>query len=207
LVVVLALPAGFGIAAVAPFLVPVMLGEKWLAAIPIVSVLAIYGALNALQTNCTAVHYSLGRPRNITVISAIQIVFLLPLAIWGAYRGGAVGIAYAYLVYVVVISLPLNYVVVLRALGMPFRRLLSSVWRPLVGSVAMYSVVAVLVAYLREPSLLFLAAAIVAGAAVYAASVLLLWLMVGRPGGPEKTAVDNFVLPTWNKFVAARAVR
>jgi O-antigen/teichoic acid export membrane protein len=199
LIALLALPAGFGIAAAAPLIVTVLLGDSWAEAGPIVSVLGLVGALSALQTNCIHVHYALGRPRTTTVVAAVQVAALLPTLFWGVYEAGAIGIAYAYLANNALVSAPLLYFATLRALQLPLRRLVALLWRPAIATGAMYAAVRAATESVTAPSLLALLAVIVTGALTYGAVIVALWLIAGRPVGPEKVTVDQFMVPVWRR--------
>ena len=204
LVVVVALPSGFGIAATAPLLVPVMLGDKWLEAIPIVSILAIFGSLNAMQTNCGSIHYAMGKPHTLTMIGVVQLVFLLPSVIWSAFHYGAIGIAWAYLFNVALVIVPLNYGVALYRLRLPPWRLLALLWRPAAATGVMYGVVRVWVERSPQPSVVSLATAVAIGAATYAATLAALWWAAGRPDGVEKTFSERFLAAAWSRISPAR---
>ena len=60
-IVLLATPVVLGIAATAPVLVPVMLGPKWTHAVPLLSMLAIFGYTYIIQSNAQAAYLALGR--------------------------------------------------------------------------------------------------------------------------------------------------
>ena len=79
MITLLILPVGIGIAAIAEPLVLALLGSKWVEAIPLIRVLAIYGAIAATQTNNGVTWMAMGRPRDITIIAGAQIVVLIPL--------------------------------------------------------------------------------------------------------------------------------
>jgi O-antigen/teichoic acid export membrane protein len=207
LVVVVALPAGFGIAATSPVLVPVVLGDKWLEAVPIVSVLAIFGSLNALQTNCCAIHYAMGRPRTLTLIGVIQLASLLPSVIWSAYSYGPLGVAWAYLINVALVIVPLNYGVALHRLRLPAHRLAALLWRPALATSAMYAIVHVWIEHAARPSVITLIAAVALGGLVYTGTLVLLWLAAGRPDGVEKTFTNKFLLAAWSRIAPARHTR
>jgi lipopolysaccharide exporter len=207
LVILLALPAGFGIAATSELIVNVVLGAKWSAAGPLVSILAIVGALNALQTNCGNVHYAMGRPKTMTIIGLIQVITLMPVLVWAAYRYGAVGIAAAYLGSFALVSVPVNYAVVLHRLRLPVARLLSLLWRPIIATAVMYAATKSWTGWSGNVSLVALLEAIAVGAASYGATIGILWLLAGRPEGPETTFTDKFFVPAWRRFEAARQAR
>ena len=207
LVVVVALPAGFGIAAMSPVLVPVVLGDKWLEAIPLVSILAIFGALNAMQTNCGSLHYAMGKPHTLTVIGVLQLVFLLPSVIWSAYNYGAIGIAWAYLANVSLVIVPLNYGVALYRLRLPVMRLIALLWRPILATGAMYEIVGIWTEHVTQPSLGALLMGVGLGALTYSATLVALWLASGRPAGVEKLLADKFLLAAWSRIASARDTR
>jgi O-antigen/teichoic acid export membrane protein len=201
LVAVVALPAGFGIAATSGLIVGVVLGDKWLAAVPLISILAVVGSLNAVQSNCGNVLYAMGRPKVITFAASIHVASLVASVIWAALYYGPTGIALAYLVNTALVTVPLNYAVLLRTLKLSPRRVLSLFWRPTIGTAVMYAATLAFVAELPT-SARSLMGAILFGAAVYVVTVGLLWSIAGRPEGPEKTLVDKFLWPTWRRFLA-----
>ena len=83
-------------------------------------------------------------------------------------------------------------------------RVLSLFWRPVSATVVMYLAIAG-AATRVEPSLGALVGAIAAGAAVYAAALIIFWLAAGRPAGPEKIVADRFVLPAWRRLTSGAA--
>jgi O-antigen/teichoic acid export membrane protein len=201
LIAILALPAGFGIAATSTLIVGVVLGDKWAAAAPIISILALVGSLNAVQSNCGNVLYAMGRPKIITMCASVHVGLLIPAVMWGAYYYGAIGVAVAALVNMTVITVPLNYALLLRQLQLPVRRVLALFWRPVIGTAVMYLSIIELAPALPL-SLWALLAAIAFGATMYGVTIALLWALAGRPAGPEKTLFDKFLLPTWHRLAA-----
>jgi PST family polysaccharide transporter len=203
LVVLLALPVGFGIAATSESIVSVVLGPQWSNAVPLISILAIFGALNAVQTNCVMVHYATGHPRTVTLIGVIQILFLLPAIIWSASRYGALGIAWAYLANTALI-VPLNYAFALYRLELPVTRLLSLFWRPIIATALMFIVVRTWMVGMEPGSVRALASTVGVGAFTYTVALALLWLVSGRNTGPEKTLTERYLVPLWHRLGAVR---
>jgi lipopolysaccharide exporter len=201
LIAVIALPAGFGIAATSQLIVDVVLGEKWAAAAPIISILALVGSLNAVQSNCGNVLYAMGLPKLVTMCASVHIGLLIPAVIWGAYYYGATGVAFAALINMTVATVPLNYALLLHRLQLPFKYVLALFWRPAIGTAVMYLATIELVIQLPS-SFAALLAAIAFGAIVYGVAIAFLWWLAGRPAGPEKTLVDKFLLPTWQRLAA-----
>lgn len=188
-----AVPAGLGIAATSPLLVPLALGPRWLDAIPLIQVLSIYGVLIALQTNTLYVYIALGEPRTASLLNGLHVLLLVPSLIFATRLDGAVGAAWACLI-VAVVTTPVNLVVLVRRVGLAPRDLLLASWRPLVAATVMFEVVRRMVAestastsgeYNLWANAGSLTAAIAAGAALYAALMAALWFVAGRPRGIE----------------------
>ena len=164
----------------------------------------VFGALNALTTNFGALHVAMGRPSTLTLIGVIQIVVLLPALIWSGYLYGAIGIAWTYLLHVALVCLPMHYGIGLSRLKLPFSRLIGLFWRPIVATAVMYGVLATFLSRAGEGSFATLVGAVAMGGATYALTCLLLWLLAGRPDGPEKTLTDRLSLSHWISLVARR---
>jgi lipopolysaccharide exporter len=190
LIAFFALPAGFGISAVAPLLVQVVLGAKWLEAIPIIVLLASRGAFVALVTNVGAVFLAVGKPRLITGITVLSLLFLVPGLIGGLHWFGLEGAAYAYWLASAV-QVPLSYIVVVKLLGLRGSDILRFLWRPLLAALSMYAAVALYAETFFDPArgsvegLPHLLAAVALGAAVYFVAACVLWMLAGRPQGAE----------------------
>lgn len=185
------LPVGAGIAAIAPQLVAVFLGEKWLEAVPLIQILAILGVITAVTTNAGYVYLALGQARITTVLSSLYVVLLLPLLIVLAMKYGAIGAAWAYLICAVAM-LPVNYVVILRRLGVGSGQLLGVTWRPVAATLGMFAAATSTTGYLAaQPAAVQLAAGVLAGALSYCLIVLLLWLASSRPAGAERILLDK----------------
>ena len=178
-------PIGAGIGLVADPLVKVMLGEKWLEAIPLVTVLSIHGAISATQTNNGTVWMALGKTRLLTLNAVLFVASLFGSLPFLLDAFGLIGAAYAYLVGHV-ICVPFAMYMSMQMLGITLRQIMGVLVRPLLGLVTMVLVV------LQVDQLQLFSSAFVtlllhslAGALVYAASCLVLWLLAGRPSGAE----------------------
>lgn len=191
-----ALPAAVGIASVAEPLVIAMLGTKWIDAVPVIQILALAAAISVVTSNNNSVYLALGQPRLITVIAAVRLVALIPLALFLTGRIGLVGAAYAELgaaVFGLVASLP----VLLRRLGLSAIGYFSRLWRPSIASALMaYAVHRLLEALPDATSSLaalpVLAVAVAAGIAAYVTAIGFVWLLAGRPAGAEQLIIARF---------------
>ena len=194
LVAIVTLPMGFGIAATAPWLIPVVLGDKWLDAIPVVQVLGAYGALASLGSVFSPTLMALGKARVLSILSAFNVSLFVPAVIFGTLSAGFIGAAWGAL-SVVSIMLPFSHWLVARIINVPLRRVIADVWRPFVSVTVMFLAVREFVAVLSprdgiaEMSM-SLAIAVGLGAVVYCGAIGILWLISGKPHGGERLIVE-----------------
>lgn len=185
------LPIGIGIAAVAAPLVETMLGAKWLAAIPVIQLLAIHGAIGATQGNNGVVWLALGHPRVTTSVAVLFLLVLFPSLYFFMNAYGVVGIGFAYILGHVV-TVPYSTFVSKRLLGFSWSSFFGTLWRPVLGVSVMYAAVRYLDTLVAtQPSLLRLIFDSISGALVYAAVVLLTWRLAGRPAGAEQFVLER----------------
>jgi O-antigen/teichoic acid export membrane protein len=188
-IVWIGLPIPVGIALTAPLIVSVFLGYKWVAAVPLIQVLALYGVLRTLGTSSHLVYLALGKPRITAIFSALRLFVLIPLLIWGTRQGGAIGAAWAMVVSAALLW-GVDFAILLRVLKLDLGDLLGATWRAIVAVLAMFLIVYCLrlslpvsASFLSSASQL--AAIIAIGAATYVAASLMLWRACGRPQGAE----------------------
>lgn len=194
MIALLSLPAAFGIAVIAPLLVPVFLGDKWLEAIPLIQILAVFGAVVALQNNNGPALLALGKPHIMTGLAIASGLLFLPTLIVLTIQYGVMGAAWANII-IVLVMLPISYAFMFRALEMRASHLLREIWRPIVATAAMTSVVQWYVETTAATTNLgmqiaHLLVAIVIGFVVYSVALLVLWYMSGRPTGAEQHVLD-----------------
>ena len=191
LIATLALPAGTGIAATAALIVPIALGPNWLDAIPILSAISFYGVLLALKSNAHYIYLALGRPRVSAFLGLLQSVILLPLIAIGTARAGAYGAALGCLIGQALFT-PMSLAVMARNVErLRMTELLGVFVRPAIAAAVMFGVARLLAEELNPGGLSAsgligpLCICVGAGALVYAGVLYILWVMAGRPIGPE----------------------
>ncbi|MDH3232368.1 MAG: lipopolysaccharide biosynthesis protein [Alphaproteobacteria bacterium] len=189
-VVVVSCVAGFGISSVAPDLVVTLLGEKWAPAIPLVPWLTVAVAIAGVVDNPLLILTALGRTRLIAIQSIIRVVMVgtaLPLAgmFWGVE-----GVAIAVFV-VATLHAPIPFYFLIRNSPVTLRDIIRRVWRPLTSGGVMYVVVRIVAEALDGHYAVVLSIEIAAGAATFIVCSLLLWVLSGRPPGPEATFVGQ----------------
>jgi O-antigen/teichoic acid export membrane protein len=191
-IALIALPAGIGIVSVAELLVPAALGWKWVAAIPIIQLLAVYGIIKALQTNISYIYLVLGMTKRITLITSIQVLIQTAALIPGVYYYGVLGAAWSYL-GTSILLIPLNQYLVAQCLSLSATRFCRELMRPLIASLTMMAVVVAIKSQLvlRQETLDYLLALLLCaatGALVYVLTMYILWRIAGQPQGAEEFA-------------------
>jgi lipopolysaccharide exporter len=203
----LAIPAGAGLAAVAPLMVPLILGAQWADAVPVLQILAIVSASAALLSSSYAAFLALQKPRIPAFVDFIYVLLQLGLMIVLCKRYGAQGAALAALITVLTI-IPLNYALLLPRLGQSFRTLPAVVVRPALAGAIMWALVHPYAASVAGATgawpVLQLIGMMAAGAAIYVSALFLLWLAFRRPPGAELMMlrqIETRLPPPWRRAV------
>jgi lipopolysaccharide exporter len=187
---ILTLPASIGLALVAEPMVRLMLGPAWVAAVPVLQVLAVGGALTVLGQACHAQFDAFGLLRQdflVILFGAVARTGLVAALVPGfGLMGAVVGIALS-LLFETLAYLALKW------WTMPFsaRALTGVIIRPVLATAGMAMVVSQFnlnaaaasetVAGLIVP----LVTAALLGAASYGGLMVALWWFAGRPAGAE----------------------
>lgn len=185
----LAVPAAAGIFAVAPFMVPVVLGTQWLAAAPLMEVLALNGGLLLLHSSICAVLIANGHPDRVARTNLGYVVTLLLMFGLLVPGYGVIGASYAVLTTSVLMT-PVYLFQVRRSIGVPVFDFARAAARPTLAAVSMCLAVRLALPdwtiemSMRE-SVAWLLGGILLGITTYAASLWLLWLACGQPAGAE----------------------
>ena len=187
-VVAVCLPAGVGLWVVSEDLAKVVLGDQWVGTGRLIGILAVYGTLTSLLDIMLGhVLIVTHHERRQTAAYWVRAVLLGACALagtpWGV-EGVAIGATCSsLLMFIVAISL---LKVTLSCRWMDF---VSIFWRPTVAAVLMAVAVHAVALSLDIAALPRLLLSIVLGAVSYTASLLLLWVIVGRPKSAEASAL------------------
>lgn len=92
LIALIVFPATIGVALVASDLIPAVFGEKWVGAVPVVQLLAIYGVLRTLRPVQNNVLINIGEERFLMWTSVVSAI-VFPIAFLAATPYGPTGIA------------------------------------------------------------------------------------------------------------------
>lgn len=193
------IPAGIGLSMVASETVALLLGEKWLPAVPFVQILAIVGAIQAITTSGGYVLITLGRIGVVAVIAWVQIGLFVLGAFVLVPQANPEALAMIRLTTVGT-GLAVVFWLLMRSLtNLTVRDIARTIARPLLAAAAMAGILHHLDQALAVGLLPLLITKVVLGAATYAVVVFTLWAAFGRPEGAEAYALGKL-----NALIAAR---
>jgi PST family polysaccharide transporter len=161
-------PGAVGISLTAPLLVPVLLGDKWTAAILPLQLLAFYAGIRSVDTVTPQVLIYTGHSRQSMWYTVLAAIVLPLLFLFGA-RWGAAGVAFVWIVAYPLVVSPI-YRLVFRILDLSPRAYLRALW-PAASGTAMMTMAVLAARYSLPDGLdmrVRLASEVIAGAAVYA---------------------------------------
>lgn len=193
MIAVLSLPLSFGLLLVAENAVRVLLGPKWMPAVPLLQLFTLCGLTGALQSNLYLMLVALGKPRTNTIINGGMLVLYLPTVIWASMAFGTIGAATAHVLMSTLVLIPLT-IIFLRTTGVAARQLLACFVRPILATAAMALAVVPTTRYLAGftdvSALVALLVEITVGAVAYVTVLLLAWTLQGRP----RESTEQFIL-------------
>jgi lipopolysaccharide exporter len=184
-----AIPAAVGLALVAEDAVRVLLGEKWLLAVPFVQILALGSIGSSLTTSGGYVMLVLGKIRYLAFITWTQVSLFVaiasflpeqPLAIaWLRLGLGVSGILLTF--WMLIRVLPI----------LKLHEVFRASVRPLAAACVMAAVITLLPFPIDFPLAVTLAVKVTLGALIYVGAVLGIWRLAGRPSGPESYLLNK----------------
>jgi lipopolysaccharide exporter len=185
----IAVPAATGIFALAPYIVPTLLGPKWLPGVPLMEILAFNGGLLLFHSSICTVLIANGHPDRVTKTNGLYVVMLLILFGLLIPGYGLLGAAIAALVASVLCT-PAYLWQVQRSVGVPASVFWSAAARPFGAALVMAGLVRWCLpewspSMTYSLALSWTIAGVVLGFFAYGAAILLLWLAAGRPLGAE----------------------
>jgi polysaccharide transporter, PST family len=187
----IAIPASVGLALVAPEVVRLLLGDKWLIAVPFIQVLAVSNVIQSIYTSGGYVMITLDRSRDVAVLAWFQFMLFALIAVVLMPEADALRIA-SIRVLTVLCGLALAIVLLMRTLKtLTLTDLLRSVYRPLIASVLMTIAVLSCDTVVGANVLLGLVIKVSIGFLVYTGAIGALWVVVGRPDGGESYIIKK----------------
>lgn len=170
-----AFPLFWGIGAVAPSLMLVVFGQKWLAAVAPLQVLAIAMPLRAVQSMTTPLMHAIGRPDTSLSATIASLLVIVPSIFIGVSQFGLTGAAGGWAVGFPIVF-AFSSTLFARSLDMKASRIWASIARPALCSFAMVLTVRTCTAFLGEHTATWitLLGSVITGFVSYCAFVLLL---------------------------------
>ncbi|GAB2689227.1 lipopolysaccharide biosynthesis protein [Aliiglaciecola aliphaticivorans] len=174
------LPVGIGLSMVAQEFVPVFLGDKWLAAIPMLQWFSLYAMIGGIMMFFSeqflvmmekeVVSNRLMWARNIILISTIVLTLSFK----------QVSDLPKMLFFSALLALPMVLVSISRELDISLQRIFGSWWPALTGAFAMFAVLTFF-PVLQWPLFIVLLAKVAVGGMSYLATIMLLYVLRGKP--------------------------
>ncbi|WP_102797865.1 lipopolysaccharide biosynthesis protein [Bowmanella denitrificans] len=194
------IPSSLGLALIAPTFVPVVLGEQWLEVIPILHILAFASAFICLNTNVGYVFMAMGKPKYTTALLGLRVSLMLGLMFYLITAQGYIGAAYAVLA-TSIMMFPVFTGAICISLKLSIWHYLGCIFRPLVSAGVMYlgcaklfyHSISVPVTPPASASITELLLLLICGGVIYVLTNLGLWLVQGRPDGPERHIQDMLI--------------
>jgi O-antigen/teichoic acid export membrane protein len=187
-----ALPMAAGTVAVSREIVAILLGPQWSDASGILSLLAVGGGLSVMMANTHYVYWALGRSRIVTALAAFGLIAMVTLALVLSHFLGLPGVAIGY-VLAAGLTIPVNYYLLWKTVGIPFSALWRLVWRSCLAALMMWLT---LMTVFTASSVTTASAAIaplllkmLTGTVLYAGYLWAIWTMCGKPDGAERTTL------------------
>jgi PST family polysaccharide transporter len=177
----LAFPVFSLFAAVAPDLIVVVFGEKWLPSAPVARVLALIGIMQSVALLHSPILNACGKPKwdlGLTIVDVIGNTIGFVIAV----RYGIVWVAAAYVI-VGYATLPIPLMLIRRLVGMRLSQYLRQIAFPVVGSVVMLGCVLAVEFFVPQgwPTVVRLVLGVVVGLGVYLVAAYL-----GLPGSSRR---------------------
>jgi lipopolysaccharide exporter len=198
LVLLVAIPTGVGVAALAHPLVLALLGPAWQHAVPFVQVLSIAGVLTAATANNGIALMATGAPSNSAWTAVVRLGILCVAMMAFVPWMGAMGLAWAELLATTA-GFGISCLLAFKRLNVSVLEYLQRNWRAMVAAVIMASVARRLIEQgglgavnlTTETAWWKLISTGCLAAITFCAVTMALWWTSGRPQGPESIVLQK----------------
>ena len=164
---IVTIPAVTGLAIVAQDAVEVVLGPKWLDAVPVLRLLCVFGIVRALSVLWAPALFASGRTATVVRFN-LACAILLPVGFVLGARQGLVGVAYVWAVMYPILALIGLLPPTLRATQLSLSRYAGAIAHPFLASAVMVASVLATHAVLPAQGVVRLSVTVAVGTAVYA---------------------------------------
>jgi O-antigen/teichoic acid export membrane protein len=193
LTLLIVLPLSVGLALTAPLIEHVALGAAWVGAAPFIQICAFYGLFQSIGEFTHNLYVVKDRQRRFVEIMTVTVAIRVGLVIWA---GMSYGVLWAAAMFAITSffgsAIWLGQLTTMIHLSL--KATFAATWRTLAATAAMsagvyYFMAAWSPGALSAEQAVELGLAIVLGGAVYLGALLSLWVLCGRPSGPEDHAI------------------
>lgn len=175
-----------GVAVVASDMVDLILGPKWSAVKPLVPWLSLYYGVGGLTASVYQTLEAMGAAGTSARLQWLRVFGLSIVVIPAAwYFRDLQAVAIANFLVGLAIA-PSLFRALGKALDIRMVDFVQMMWRPFAAAFAMAAALNVLNSAIPFSGLPRLGVDVIAGAAVFGTSLMMLWFIVGRPEGPER---------------------
>ena len=115
------IPINFGLFALAPEFVTIVLGEKWAPSILPLQILCVLGLLQSLNSTTAGIYFSIGVPKIATILSGMQLFLMILFVLPAAKIFGLIGAAALVSILMIMLT-PINFIYVGKFLNLEVRR-------------------------------------------------------------------------------------
>lgn len=188
-----AMPACIGLILTAEDVVLILLGDNWVAAIPLIQIMAISNLIFSLTHSGTYALLATGKVKLLAIVSGIQILLFIMMATLFFPADSAAEIASIRVLTVTIGSIFIISLVIVQIQGFRIRDYFAPILRPVLATGIMAWVIIQLHPELTHwMSFTRVIVEVIIGFITYTASIVLLWLLQGRPEGAESYLIKNF---------------
>ncbi|MBC7402301.1 MAG: oligosaccharide flippase family protein [Microbacteriaceae bacterium] len=180
--------AALGLAFVAPQVVSVLYGERWIGAAAAIAPLALFGAFRVVFDLAATYLIACGMTRSVLMVQLIWLAALVPAMILGVQADGLAGAGWAHVLVAVVVVLPV-YLFYLRRARVPVISFLRGWIRPTVMAIPL-AFGLWLISSLVVPPILALVLAATAGILLYALPMSKWWVTRAKSLGVRESLLE-----------------
>lgn len=193
LITAIALPLGFGFAAIAQPLIDVVMGQRWQTAIIVVQVLSVVFSLQTIGAQVKSLALALGVTKKLFHRDVQVFLVYIPLTIIGVYFAGIVGALIARAA-IGILTMVVNMMLVRNLIDLSVSRQIFANARSLLSAGIMWGALLFFSAnyptYFSSMDLVVKSIIMVSfGMIIYTAIMTILWMSAGKPSGPETEVI------------------
>ncbi|MCB1700831.1 MAG: oligosaccharide flippase family protein [Halioglobus sp.] len=189
LLVIACVPVGVGLHVTSTQIVSLIFGERWSEAAPVLSWMAIFGTIAGINLTLDLILLVKNRADFSARKAWMELVLLIPALVYASGHGDIELVASAR-VLVAAVFVPLMIYYTASVLRVSVWALYGVIWRPLLAGLIMVLVDVVVIEPMHLSLLPALVAKVLLAGSTYVASLMGLWLLSGKAGGPEQVCVD-----------------